>query len=581
MAFDGITVAALVKELSDHLIDARISKIIQPENDALLVTCKAADGQHRLYLSASASLPLCYLTPVNRQAPLTAPNFCMLVRKHIGGGRIRRITQPGLERIIRFEIEHLDEMGDLCTKTLVVELMGKHSNIIFCDSADQIIDSIKHISAMTSSVREVLPGRTYFIPDTQSKKDPLTVQESDFRQGVFTRPMPLSKALYSTFTGISPVIAEELCHRAGLDSERSALAVSEMEQIHLYHIFSLLIEEVKEAAFSPRIYAKADGEPVEFSALDLSMYHDVRAAQFDTISEVLQTYYEMRDKVTRIRAKSSDLRHITDTALQRTVRKLELQEKQMKDTAKMDKYQLYGEMLHTYGYDAQPGAKELTVLNYYNNEELTIPLDPTLSASENAKRYYDRYTKLKRTAAALQVQMETTRADLAQLESIQTFLNMALNEEDLVQVKEELTQAGYIRAKGPAGKKRKIVSRPYHYRNADGFDFYVGKNNFQNDELTFHFASGGDWWFHSKGAPGSHVILKTDGRDIPDSTFEDAARLAGYYSAQRQAGKAEIDYVQKKEVKKPNAAKPGFVVYYTNYSMVIEPDISHLTLVDD
>lgn len=581
MAFDGITVAALVRELSQQLQDARITKIIQPENDALLITCKAADGQRRLYLSASASLPLAYLTPDNRQAPLTAPNFCMLLRKHIGGGRIRRITQPGLERIIRFEIEHLDEMGDLCRKALIVELMGKHSNIIFCDDQDRIIDSIKHISALTSSVREVLPGRDYFIPDTQSKHDPLSLQEDDFRQQVFVRPMPLSKALYSSYTGISPVIAEEICHRAGLDSARSALSVSEMEQIHLYHIFSLLMEDVTEGRFAPGIVFRENGDPVEFSALELSMYRDLPRKDYDTISQVLKIFYEMRDKVTRIRAKSADLRHITETALQRTVRKLELQEKQMKDTAKMDKYQLYGEMLHTYGYDAQPGADKLTVINYYTNEELTIPLDTTLSASENAKKYYERYTKLKRTAQALQVQLEQTKEDLAQLQSIQTFLNMALNEEDLVQVKDELIQAGYIRAKGPSGKKPRVLSKPYHYRNADGFDFYVGKNNYQNDELTFHFATGGDWWFHSKGAPGSHVILKAGGREIPDSTFEDAARLAGYYSAQRQAGKAEIDYVQKKEVKKPNAAKPGFVVYYTNYSMVIEPDISHLTLVTD
>ena len=577
MAFDGVTVAALTKELSDHLTGARISKIIQPENDALLLTCKAADGQYRLLMSASASLPLAYLTDKNQAAPLTAPNFCMLLRKHIGGGRIREITQPGLERIIRFEIEHLDEMGDLCRKILILELMGKHSNLIFCDENGRIIDSIKHISSMMSSVREVLPGRDYFIPETQSKLDPLHTSEEEFCRTVFSKPVPTAKAIYTSYTGISPVLAEEICFRAGAEPGRSALSAEELGQIHLYHIFSLIMEDIAAGSFAPSIICDGNGEPVEFSAVPLTMYRDLQIREYTSISEVLRDYYEMKDKVTRIRQKSSDLRHITATAAERTARKLQLQEKQMADTLKRDKYALYGELLHTYGYEAQPGADRLRVVNYYTDKEMDIPLDPTLSAAENAQRYYDRYSKLKRTSEALTEQLAQTKEDLAQLESIQTFLDMALSEEDLVQVREELVEAGYIRRRGNT-KKQKITSRPYHYRSRDGYDIYVGKNNFQNDELTFKFASGGDWWFHAKGMPGSHVILKSDGSDLPDQAFEDAPRLADYYSAGRKNGRVEIDYVRKKEVKKPNGAKPGFVVYYTNYSMMIDTDISQLTL---
>ncbi len=578
MAFDGVTVAALTRELSDHLTGARISKIIQPENDALLLTCKAFDGQYRLLLSASASLPLAYLSDKNQTAPLNAPNFCMLLRKHIGGGRIRSITQPGLERIIRFEIEHLDEMGDLCRKTLVLELMGKHSNLIFCDENDRIIDSIKHISSMTSTVREVLPGRDYFIPDTQSKLDPLHTNAEEFCEKVFSKPVSTAKALYTTYTGISPVLAEEVCFRAGVDGERSALAVEDLQKIHLHNIFSMMMEDVRQGHFAPCIITDANKDPVEFAAVSLTMYQDLPVNEYDSISRVLQDYYEMRDKVTRIRQKSADLRHITATAAERTARKLQLQEKQMADTGKKDKYALYGELLHTYGYEAEPGADKLHVVNYYTGKEMDIPLDPTLSAAENAKRYYDRYSKLKRTGEALTEQLAQTKADLAQLESIQTFLDMALSEEDLIQVREELADAGYIRRKGPV-KKQRITSRPYHYRSRDGYDIYVGKNNFQNDELTFKFASGSDWWFHAKGMPGSHVILKSDGGELPDGAFEDAARLAAYYSAGRKNGRVEIDYVRKKEVKKPNGAKPGFVVYYTNYSMMIDTDISGVTLV--
>ena len=579
MALDGITVSNVVKELSALLTGARISKIAQPENDELLLTFKGNAGQTRLLMSASASLPLIYITETNKPGPMTAPNFCMLLRKHIGNGKITRIWQPGLERIIHFEIEHYDELGDIRHKELILELMGKHSNIIFCDENQMIIDSIKHISAQTSSVREVLPGRDYFIPETQKKCDPLNTDKEEFLAQVFSKPMPVSKALYSTYTGISPVIAEELCHRASLESDQSANSLSDLEKTHLFTIFSHFMEDVKEGNFRPNIVYDENHTPVEFASLLLSVYEDFETEEFDTISQVLEQYYAMKNTVTRIRQKSSDLRRIVATALDRTRKKYELQTRQLKDTEKREKFKIYGELLHTYGYNAVPGEKSLKALNYYTNEEITIPLDETLTAQENAKRYFEKYSKLKRTYEALTELIQETKADLDQLESISTFLDMALSEEDLVQVKEELMDAGYIRRKY-TGKKVKITSRPFHYRSGDGYDIYVGKNNFQNDELTFKFASGNDWWFHAKGAPGSHVVVKSKGEELPETTFEDAARLAAYYSKNRNSDKVEIDYVEKKHVKKPNGAKPGFVVYYTNYSMVIDSDISKISLID-
>ena len=314
-----------------------------------------------------------------------------------------------------------------------------------------------------------------------------------------------------------------------LESDQSANSIGNLEKIHLFHIFSHLMEDVREGNFTPCIIYDERHVPVEFSPVRLSMYEDYEVCLFDSVSRVLEQYYAQKNTVTRIRQKSSDLRRITATALDRTRKKYELQLKQLKDTEKREKYRLYGELLHTYGYGAEPGAKSLKALNYYTNEEITIPLDPTLTAAENAKRYFDKYGKQKRTFEALTELTEQTKADLDQLESIQTFLDMALSEEDLVQVKEELTDAGYIRRKY-TGKKVKITSRPFHYRTPDGYDIYVGKNNFQNDELTFKFASGNDWWFHAKGAPGSHVIVKYQGEEMPDSVYEDAARLAAYYS---------------------------------------------------
>ncbi|RHG62847.1 Rqc2 family fibronectin-binding protein [Coprococcus comes] len=572
MAFDGITIANIVKELNDTILNGRIAKIAQPENDELLLTIKPAKGQVRLVISASASLPLIYLSRDNKPSPMTAPNFCMLLRKHIANGRIVGISQPSLERIIRFEIEHLDELGDLCRKSLIVEIMGKHSNIIFCNEKGMIIDSIKHVSAQMSSVREVLPGREYFIPDTMKKENPLGIPEENFTQELRSKPMPVGKAIYNSFTGISPVVAEEICYLAGIDSSVPASEMSGDQLAHLYRQFTYFMEQVTESKFAPAIYYDGN-EPKEFSSLLLTHFSNYQVKSYDSISEVIRTYYSSRDLITRIRQKSSDLRRVVQTALERNRKKYDLQLKQLRDTENRDKYKVYGELIHTYGYNLEEGAKELEALNYYTNEMIKIPLDPQKTPQENAKKYFDRYNKQKRTFEALSELIKETKDEIDYLESVSKSLDIARSEDDLIQIKEELIESGFIRRKQSA-KKVKITSKPFHYISSDGFHMYVGKNNLQNEELTFHFANGGDWWFHAKKAPGSHVIVKTNGEELPDRTFEEAARLAAHYSKNSGAEKVEVDYVEKKQVKKPNGSKPGFVVYYTNYSMMIDSDIS-------
>ncbi len=576
MAFDGITIASIVKELNQNLTGGRIYKIAQPESDELLLTIKNNGSQYRLLLSADASLPLVYLTDKNKQSPLTAPGFCMLLRKHLQNARILDITQPGLERIIRIRLEHLNELGDLCQKTLVIEIMGKHSNIIFCHE-NMILDSIKHISGMVSSVREVLPGREYFIPQTQDKQDPLSLVDrtsQDFADKISSMPMPLYKALYCAYTGLSPVMAQEICFRAGLDGDLPANAQEPETLNRLFETFLTLLKQIIDGDFAPNIiYEKKN--PVEFSALPLTLYADRESISYASISEVLERYYEEKNTLTRIRQKSADLRRIVQTALERNIKKYDLQCRQMKDTEKREKYRVYGELLNTYGYGVEPGAKSMEALNYYTDETITIPLDDTLTPSENAKKYFDKYGKLKRTFEALSELTIEVKNEIEHLESISAALDIALQEDDLVQIREELIESGYIRRKG-GNKKLKITSQPFHYISSDGFHIYVGKNNYQNDELTFKTASGSDWWFHAKGIPGSHVIVRAEGKELPDRTFEEAARLAAYYSKGREQEKVEIDYLQRKNVKKPGGAKPGFVIYYTNYSMAIDSDISGL-----
>ena len=577
MALDGITMAALKKELEDKIINSRIYKVAQPENDEILLTLKTQNGQYRLLISADASLPFLYLTEKNKTSPAQAPGFCMLLRKHIQNGRISAIRQPSLERILMFDIDHLNEMGDMCRKTLVVEIMGKHSNIIFLDDKDMVIDSIKHIPSSVSSVREVLPGRNYFIPNTQEKSDPLTITKDEFVKAVTSKPVPAARAIYTSLTGFSPVMAEELLHRSGLDPSLPSSGFSDDELTHLYNNLNWLIENIKAGDFTPNMIQK-DGEPLEFAALHLAQYSDADTKDNASMSAVLEDYYARRNAVTRIRQKSADLRRIVATVLERNVKKYDLQLKQLKDTEKKDKYRIYGELLNTYGYNAEPGARSLMADNYYTGEKITIPLDPELSASENAKKYFDRYGKLKRTQEALITQTAETKAEIEHLESISASLDIALMENDLTQIRQELIDAGYIHKKG-TGKKKEIKSDPFHYVSSDGFHIYVGKNNYQNDYLTFKLATGADWWFHAKKIPGSHVLVKTDGREITDRTFEEAGALAAYYSKGRDQDKVEIDYVQKKEVKKPAGAKPGFVVYYTNYSLVAEPSLDGLTLI--
>ena len=577
MALDGITIHALVDELNTKLVGGRLLKIAQPENDELQLTVRVEKEQYKVLVSAAASLPLMYITEGSKTSPLTAPNFCMLLRKHLNNAKIIDIYQPGLERIINIKVEHYNDMGDLCTKLIIIELMGKHSNIIFTDTEGKIVDSIKHISANVSSVREVLPGRMYFIPDTTGKIDPLTVSQTDFINKISEQMMPISKAIYCCFTGISPVIASEICNRCSVDGDKPANALDSQELNNVWTAFDDLMECVRLNKFQPNIISEnVDDSPREFAPFSLSIYGDNNhtTAYHDSMSYVLEQFYAKKSVVTRIRQKSSDLRRIVQTALEKNYKKYDLQIKQLKDTEKKDKYRIYGELITAFGYCVEQSATELKAENYYdNNKEITIPLDKDLTAMENAKRYYDKYNKLKRTAEALEGIVKEVADEIAHLESVMNALDIALSEDDLKEIKEELILSGYIRRKS-SDKKAKYKSEPLHYVSSDGYHMYVGKNNIQNEELTFKVANGGDWWFHSKTFPGSHVIVKSNGDELPDSTFEEAARLAAYYSKGREQDKVEIDYIQRKYVKKVAGSKPGFVIYHTNYSMAIQPDIN-------
>lgn len=576
MALDGIVIAALVKELRDTLLGGHIQKIAMPEKNELLLTVKNHAAQHRLLISCEASLPLLYLQAENKPSPLTAPGFAMLLRKHIGSGKITAVEQLGLERIVRIETTQLNELGDIAPRALYTELMGKYSNIIFTDENDVILDSMRRVPASVSSLREVLPGRPYFVPEKLQKTNPLELSETDFTAALSAQgSLPLDRALSSAFSGISSLIAQEVLFRTSLEPREVFDGLSAEKRNALYSVFSSLMEAVRTERFEPVMYLR-DEVPVEFSALPLETLkaEGLEARRYTSVSELLYSYYALRAESSRMRQKSSDLRRLVQNHLERSQRKRILQEKQLADSQKKEKYRIYGDLLNSYAYQIPAGADHYLAENFYDeNRPLRIPLDKNLSPAENAKKYFDRYAKLKRTELAVGAELEKTVQEEAHLASVLTALELATEESDLAEIREELAAFQYVkRQRAQKGKRpQKIQSHPLHFRSSDGFDIYVGKNNYQNEELTFKVASGSDWWFHAKGMPGSHVIVKANGQELPDRCFEEAAALAAYYSKGRDQDKVEIDYLQRRNVKKVNGAPPGFVIYHSNWSMMAKP----------
>lgn len=582
MAFDGITIACMVHELSEKLVGGRITKISQPEREEVLLTVKSLSSQYRLFISASASLPLIYLTEENKPAPLTAPNFCMVLRKYLQGGRVVEVSQPGLERVIRIKVEHLDEMGDTCIRVLCFELMGKYSNLILCDDKNIILDSLKHVSAVMSSIREVLPQREYFIPVTVEKKDALSTDYNEFAALARASRQAPFKMIYQSYTGISPFIAREICNNADVDDRIMAGDLDEITLKRLFQAFDTVLGVIRRNDYVPCMILE-NGKVKEYAVMDIPSYPKGQKQVFDSISKLLFDFYASKNKEDVMRQKSLNLRKTVQTILERDYKKLDIQKKQLEDAAEREKYKIYGELLNAYGYQLEDGSESVKVLNYYTNEEITIPLDKELSIKENAVRFFDKYGKMKRTEEALEVQTKENEAEIAYLESVQTFLNLATTKADLQQIQAELSERGYIK-KSYDKKNKKVVNKPLHYVMYDEYDFYVGKNNLQNEEVTFKIANGNDWWFHAKGVPGSHVIVKSRTAnpatewDMPDEVFEAAAALAAVYSKNGGQEKAEVDYIRKKHVKRPGGGEPGFVVYYTNFSMMIETNLQRFAL---
>ena len=572
MALDGIAVAAIAFEFNTKLANGKIGKIYQPEPDEIIMAVRCNGENYNLMLTANASHPRAHLVPFHKENPMQPPAFCMTLRKHLSNGRILSVTQPGLERILDITVESYNEMGDLVAKSLIIEIMGKHSNIILV-GGNTIIDSIKRVSHDKSSVREVLPGRTYFRPPT--KISPFALDEALFTSTLSQKTgVKLQNAIYQSFNGISPIAAAEICLLASEDPS------SYTDQINSFHELWIemqrIVIKIKNNDFQHIIYFDENSKPLELSCILLSVYGNSTEAVFDSASEMLDTFYVQKDRILRSSQRTLELRRLVSTCIERCVKKHDMQQKTLAEIANRDKYRIYGELLTANIYAVKKGMTTFCALNFYDGSELEIPLDPQKTSAENAQAYFKRYNKEKRTFVALQDQIKQNGTELSYLESVMQALSSPLGDADISEIRDELAEQGFVKKKNVRRGPKQKKAAPLMFRSSDGFEIYIGKNNKQNDELTLKFALGNDIWLHTKNIHGSHVIIRTNGAEVPDQTLLEAANAAACFSQARASSSVPVDYTVKKNVKKPTGSMPGMVIYEKNKTVYVTPDEDRL-----
>ena len=576
MALDGITVAGIVSELNKKLLGGRIDKIYQPLADEIIFTVRSIGQNYKVLVSANSSHPRMHITQIQKQNPISAPIFCMVMRKYIAGAKITKIYQPDFERMIILEVESMNELGDITPKKLILEMMGKHSNFIVVDEHNKILDAIKRVSHDKSSVREVLPGKEYCMPPSQQKQNPLFMtKEHIFEQLQKQSGAKVQEVLYQSYTGISPILASEICFRANIDSSYFCEQLTEQNKQSIYTTFYNVLEQVKQQQFCYYIYYD-EYKLLDFSVLNMEQFQQFSKKQYESISMLLEDYYAEKDNLYHVRQKSHDMRRILLSNIERCAKKKEIQKRTEKEVASKDKWKIKGELLTANIHAISKGMSIFRTINFYDPEykEIEIAIDPTKTPSENAQKYFSKYNKAKRTLAALEIQKKQNDEELAYLETIFQSLETAKEEADLDEIRMELVEQGYMKRKTAKKNKpqKSKKTKPLHYISSDGFDIYVGKSNIQNDELTLHTAQGSDIWLHTKDIAGSHVIIKTNGIDVPDSTLLEAANISAYFSKGKNSSHVPVDYTLRKYVKKPNGAKPGMVIYERNKTIYITPD---------
>ena len=579
MAFDAGMLSCVIHELKNVAQGGRIEKIYQPERDEIILQMRTFAGGRRLLINAGSNCPRIGFTSAQRENPMQAPMFCMLLRKHLTGACLTEIEQLGFERVAKLTFDTRDEMGFECKKYLIAEVMGKYSNLIFCNEQMKVISALKTVDFTTSSLRQVLPGMTYELPPAQEKLDPTKTNFDEFSVKLedFPREKSIDKFISSTYLGIATSVAREISARA---CGRFDASVYEVAAEKIYSEFSKIYEEMASGIFAPTVIFE-NGAPIEYSFIRLSYYGDnFEYKSFESPSEALDLFFARRDREIRVRQRASDILKLLTNAESRLVKKIEAQESELADCEKGEKYKAYGDLITANLYKLKRGEKSVELVDYESwNEEkedfdtTVIELDERLSPASNAQRYYKLYNKSKTAKVELARQLELARTELEYIYSVFDALTKAETTADLSEIRDELYRSGFAsKMKGYAAPKKQPAPIIAEFVTTNGYRVLCGKNNYQNEYLTHKIAERHDYWFHAKNMAGSHVLLITNGEEPPAEDFTDACEIAAYYSKAKGTSSVEVDYLFARGVKKVPGAKPGFVVYHNNWSATVTPD---------
>jgi predicted ribosome quality control (RQC) complex YloA/Tae2 family protein len=569
VALDGIFLHSLSLELKDNILKGKVDKVNQPEKDEIILTIRKDNRNIKLLISASSNYPRIHLTERSKANPMQPPMFCMLLRKYLIGAKLVKLEQKDCDRILCLDFESRDEMGFDSIYTLIIEIMGRHSNITLIRKRDNIVmDSIKHITPNINSYRSIYPGINYKFPPESKKLNPFDFSEETNITIDSPDSILSSNILSKIFTGVSPLLSKEIVSLFQVNNK-----LDKGNALKELLIFSKkFFQSITNNNFAFTIYKDSKGNYKDFYCLNLATMKDYEKTKYNSASKLLDDFYYIKDKQDRLNQKSSDLQKLINNNIDRCKKKSNILKKSLVDCSKKDKYQLYGELLTANIYSINKGDKEVKVYNYYseNEEYVTIALKENNTPSENIQYYFKKYNKLKKTEEAALEQLEKNEAELDYLQSVLTNILNCDSYDEIEDIRRELVETGYIKFKKNPTKRKGSQSKPLHFQSTDGNDIYVGKNNIQNDYLTLKFADKKDIWMHTKNIPGSHVIIKNN-NNITDKTLEEAAILAAYYSKAKDSTKVPVDYTDVKNVKKPSGAKPGMVIYSTNKTIYVDP----------
>lgn len=577
MPLDALCLSGVVHELQNALSGAKIDKIYQPGRDEVVLALRAPAGNVKLLLSANPSHPRAHLTQISRENPDKPPMFCMLLRKHLSGARLLELVQPPMERVVDLRLEALDELGDRVERRLVLEAMGRHSNLILLDGEGRIMDCLRRVDSDMSARRQVLPGLFYRLPPAQEKLDPSSLDRAALESALAAAPeeSQADKWLLDTFGGLSPLICRELAFRAGGATDARLHQMGEGGRSRLLDELEGLLRSVQENSFTPVMLEK-EGHPSDFTFQPISQYGPaVSCVPFPSFSALLDRFYEQRENQERVHQRGQDLIRSVTNARDRAARKIGLQEQELAATRDRERLRQFGDIITSNLHAMEKGMSRLTAADFYDPEcpQIHIPLDPLLTPQQNAAKYYKEYNKAKTAESILTLQLEKGRRDLDYLNSVLEAIALAEGERDLQEIRQELTDTGYLRRPSKARDRgKRVASKPMEFRSSSGLRISVGKNNTQNDLLTTKQAFKSDLWFHTQKIHGSHVILWTEGGQPDLTSIQEAAQLAAWFSQGRESGKVAVDYTPVKYVKKPGGARPGMVVYTTYETAYVAPD---------